>query len=170
MQFDDQPPVGEHFPCPYLVVSEGSVVPRSWPSTEVWRGPLKWITSATEAIHRRDPLPLCLYPSDCPWRPAWLDDCPWRSAALRALERQGRPHRVVAVADTIEGLYASVAAGTAVTVSVDGKLPEALRLVRDDEGLPPLPDTNLVMIKSRDARQPLTDTAATVILSSFALA
>src|SRR5262245_6379818 len=68
-----------------LVVIGGDVVPSDWPLTEVWRSPIRWITSATEDIHRRDPLPLSMWPSHCPWRPAWLDDCFWRSATLRAL-------------------------------------------------------------------------------------
>jgi hypothetical protein len=74
-----------------LVVCEGGHEPRNWQSTEVWRGPLKWITSTTQAIHLRDPFPLCLPPSDCPWRPA--HSCPQWSipASPRPVATAGWP-------------------------------------------------------------------------------
>jgi DNA-binding transcriptional LysR family regulator len=150
-----------------LVLCYGPHEPRNWPTTEVWRGPLKWITSTVHAVHLQDPLPLCLAPGNCPWLPAWLDDCYWRSAPLRALERAGRPHRVVASSTSMEGLYAPVVAGKAVTVSFGAKLPAGLRVVREDEGLPQLPDDRTIIIKSRTAIQPLTDALAEVILKTF---
>lgn len=52
-----------------LVLCQGSHEPRAWPSTEVWRGPLKWITSTAHSVHLQDPLPLCLSPANCPWLP-----------------------------------------------------------------------------------------------------
>jgi DNA-binding transcriptional LysR family regulator len=152
-----------------LVVSEGSHIPRDWPSTEVWRGPFRWITSIEHDTHLRDPLPLCLTPGDCPWRPPWMDDCYWRRAPLRTLERAGRRHRIVASANSMEGLYAPVISGEAVTVSLGAKLPAGLRVVADHEGLPNLPDCTVVIIKSRNAPQPLTDIVARTILNSFSL-
>ena len=150
-----------------LVLCQGSHEPRAWPSTEVWRGPLKWITSTAHSVHLQDPLPLCLSPANCPWLPPWMDDCYWRSVALRALERAGGPHRVVASATSVEGLYAPVAAGKAVTVSSALKLPSGLRVVSDDEGLPQLPDDIVIIIKSRSAVQPHTDALTEIILSTF---
>jgi hypothetical protein len=69
----------------------------------------------------------------------------------------------------MEGLYAPVAAGKAVTVSLGAKLPAGLRVVRDDEGLPQLPDDRVIIIKSRGAIQPLTDALTEVILKTFSL-
>jgi len=152
-----------------LIVCEGGHEPRNWASTEVWPGPLRWITSTTQAIHLRDPLPLCLTPSNCPWRPAGTDDCFWRSAALRTLERAGRPHRIVSSANAMEGLYAPVMAGEAVTVSFGGHLPAGLRVVGQEEGLPPLPDTRVVIMKCRNAAQPHTNALAQTIMSTFTL-
>ena len=150
-----------------LIVSESGHAPRNWPSTEIWRGPLRWITSTTHATHLRDPLPLCLAPSDCPWRPAWMDDCLWRSAPLQAIEKTGRSHRVVAAASSWEGLFGPVVAGEAITVSIGARLPAGLRVVTDDEGLPPLPELSIVIIKGRKAVQPLTDALAKIITSTF---
>jgi DNA-binding transcriptional LysR family regulator len=152
-----------------LIVCENDHEPRGWQSTVVWRGPLRWITSTTEAIHLRNPLPLCLAPSDCPWRPAWMDGCYWRSAPLRTLERACRPYKLVAAASTMEGLYAPVAAGEAITVSLGARLPPGLRVVRDDEGLPPLPDDTAIVLKGRNAVQPLTDAVAETIIATFSL-
>ena len=152
-----------------LVLCEGNHQPRNWQSTEVWRGPLKWITSTAHSVYHQVPLPLSLPPANCPWLPPWQDDCFWRSAPLRALERAGMPHRVVASASTVEGLYAPVAAGKAITVSHGAKLPAGLRVVREDEGLPPLPDDSAIIVKSRSAVQPLTDALTEVILSTFSI-
>jgi DNA-binding transcriptional LysR family regulator len=152
-----------------LVVCEGGLEPRNWQSTEVWRGPLRWITAAAHSAHLQDPLALCLPPSDCPWRPPWKDDCYWRSAALRTLERAGRAHRVVASATSMEGLYAPVAAGEAITVSIGAKLPAGLRIATDDDGLPPLPGSSVVVIKGRNAVQPFTDDLAEIIGSTFSI-
>jgi DNA-binding transcriptional LysR family regulator len=152
-----------------LAVCEAGHEPRGWPSAEIWRGPLKWITSIDHAAHRRSPLPLCLPPTDCPWRSPWNDGCFWRSAATRALERAGRPYKVVTAAFSTEVLYASVLAGEAVTVSMGAALPSGLRVVRSDEGLPTLPEDRVVIIKSKNAIQPLADVVADTILSKFSV-
>ena len=130
---------------------------------------LEGMMAAQLIAAHKDPVPLCLSPSDCPWRPPWKDDCYWRSAALRTLERAGRPYRLVASASSMEALYAPVAAGEAITVSIGAKLPAGLRVVTDEEGLPPLPDSSVVIIKARNAIQPLTDVLTGIILSTFSI-
>jgi DNA-binding transcriptional LysR family regulator len=152
-----------------LILIEGVLAPRNWQITEVWRGPLWWITSPTHTAHLRDPVPLYLMPSDCPWRPAWMDDCFWRSAALRALERAGRKYRVVGVTDSLEGIFASVLAGEAITISIEAMLPAGVRVIRDDEGFPPLPEVSVVILKGRSPIQPLTDAVAEMIQASFSI-
>ena len=150
-----------------IVVCEGAHVPRGYEATEIWRGPLRWVTSTSSSAHQRTPLPLSLSPAECPWLPPWMDDCFWRSAPLRALERTGHEHRVVAAASSMEGLYAPVLQGAAVTVSLGARLPDGLRIVEAGEGLPDLPDLRIVLMKSRTSRQPYTDSLAEAILSNF---
>jgi DNA-binding transcriptional LysR family regulator len=150
-----------------LVLLHGPHEPRNYPTREVWREPLRWITAIAHAVHLQDPLPLCLTPGNCPWLPPWLDECHWRSGPLRALERAGRPYRIVASATSMEGLYAPVAAGKAVTVSFGAKLPDGLRVAREDEGLPPLPDERVILVKGRTAVQPLTDALVNAIAKTF---
>jgi DNA-binding transcriptional LysR family regulator len=147
-----------------LVVAEGGVEPPDWPLTEVWRSPLRWITSTAHDTHLRDPLPLSLWPS-CPWRAPWMEDCFWRSAALRALGRVGRAHKIVAVSDTLEEQIEAVLQGQAIMVSPDIMLPSGVRPVAEDEGLPRLPDTRLNILKSQNAPQPMTDDISRTILA-----
>jgi DNA-binding transcriptional LysR family regulator len=150
-----------------IVVCEGAHTPKGWESKELWRGPLRWVTSKANPAHRKRPLPLSLSPADCLWRPPWMDDCPWRTVPLQALERSGCKHRVVAAASSMEGLYAPVLKGAAVTVSLGFHVPDNLRCVEPDEGLPELPDMHVVLLKSRTARQPHADALAEAIVSSF---
>lgn len=150
-----------------LMLCEGGVEPREWPTIEVWRGPLAWITSDAHARHFDDPLPLSLSPRDYPFRPPWLDDCRWRKAALGALDRAGRRYVIVSTSSTVTAQQAAVQAGLAVTVSLPFALPEGLRPTRPDEGLPDLPDVNLLLLKAREPRQPETDALFDHIIETF---
>jgi DNA-binding transcriptional LysR family regulator len=136
--------------------SEGNE-PRRWPSTELWRGPLVWITSARFAPQRQSPLPLALA----------AGGCAWARAALRALDKAGLRYRMAYSSASLAGTYAPVLAGLAVTVSPITSLPEGLRPLRADEGLPELPDTGILLLKSRDPRQPVTDVLASHITETF---
>ena len=55
----------------------------------------------------------------------------------------------------------------AVTVCAISTLPEGLRLLRPDEGLPALPEFGILMLKGRTAAQPVTDALAEHIEASF---
>ncbi len=125
--------------------------------TPLWRGPLSWITSMRHAPHRQDPLPLALAG----------DHCSWRQAALEALDNAGRRYRVAYRSATQIGTQAPVLAGLAVTVATTSWLPEGLRAIRPEEGLPPLPDFGILLLKSPDARQPVTDALASYITDTF---
>ncbi len=136
--------------------SEGTEPP-GWPAAALWRAPLAWITSVRHAPHRQDPLPLALA----------ADHCNWRRAAIRALEAANRRYRVAYRSGTQIGSQAPVLAGLAVTVATTSWLPEGLRAVRPDEGLPPLPDFGIMLLKSPDAVQPVTDTLSSYIADTF---
>ena len=136
--------------------SEGHEPP-GWPVVKLWNGPLTWITSMRHAPHRQDPLPVALA----------ADHCSWREAAVRALDGAGRRYRVAYQSATQVGTHAPVLAGLAVTVSTVSWLPDGLRALRPDEGLPPLPDFGILMLKGADARQPVTDALAAYISDTF---
>ena len=136
--------------------SEGEEPPR-WPATPVWRGPFTWVTSERHAPHRLDPLPVAVAQRDCTWR----------RAALGALEQAGRRYRIAYSSASQAGTHAPVMAGLAVTISTVSWLPDGLRPVRDDEGLPPLPAFGILMLKAREPKQPVTDVLAAHVVDLF---
>ena len=140
------------------LLTEG-VEPPGFAPVPLWRGPLNWITSIRHPVHRQTPLPLALA----------HQDCSWRRAALRALDAARRPYRVAYVSGTQVGTQAPVLAGLAVTVSTLSWLPEGLRPLRDDEGLPVLPQFGIMLLKGFAARQKVTDALAAHIEESFRL-
>jgi DNA-binding transcriptional LysR family regulator len=151
-----------------LAILRDGLHPRHWAGPEVWRSQINWITSEVHGQHLRDPLPLSTSPADCPWRPAELSECPWRSMVMRALEQADRAFRVVSTSGTTQAQMAAAQAGLAVTTTLaDDQLPQGLRIVRSDEGLPPLPVSNYLMLKARDPRQPATDMLAMQVQEVF---
>lgn len=138
------------------LLSEGEEV-AGWPSIELWRGPLRWITSDRYAPHRLDPLPLALSRTSCSWG----------KAAISALDSAGRNYRLAYTSASQMGTHAPVLAGLAVTVSTISWVPEGLRVVRREEGLPDLPDFGILLARGRDAQQPVTDVLARHITDTF---
>jgi DNA-binding transcriptional LysR family regulator len=131
--------------------------PRRWSSVELWRGPLMWITSERHLAHRLDPLPLALAG----------EDCAWRRAATRALERAGQRYRIAYRSTTQACTHAPVLAGLAITVASVAWVPEGLRTLRPDEGLPALPETGLLLLRARASRQPVAGLLAAHIAQTF---
>jgi DNA-binding transcriptional LysR family regulator len=140
------------------LVSDG-IQPRQWPTVPLWRGPLTWITSTRYAPHRQDPLPLALAHGACGWR----------ASAEAALEKAGIRYRIAYLSGTQIGTHAPVLAGLAVTVSALTVLPDGVRAMRPDEGLPRLSEFGIVMLKGRNPAQPVTDALAAHIEERFRL-
>ena len=147
------------------LLSDGTE-PRAMPATPLWRGPLVWVTSTRHAPHRLDPLPLALASPD---PLSERRGCDWAGAAVQALERAGRRYRIAYTSGSQVGTHAPVLAGLAVTVSAQVWLPEGLRAVRPEEGLPRLPEFGIILVKARLARQPVTDALAAHIEESWRL-
>jgi molybdate transport repressor ModE-like protein len=124
--------------------------PDDWPVRELWRGPLRWVSAERNSPHRLDPLPLALA----------ADNCSWRRSALDALRAADRRYRIAYTSATLAGTHAPVMAGLAVTVSPITFLPPGLRALPPGEGLPPLPDTAILLLVARQPRQPVTDALA----------
>jgi len=140
--------------------------PPGWPAVPMWRGPLVWVTSSRDAPHRLDPLPLALAQVDANGPPS---DCGWARAAMTALDRAGRRYRMAYSSGCQAGTHAPVLAGLAVTVSTPTWLPDGLRPLRADEGLPALPAFGIMLLKGRHSRQPMTDALASEIEAGFRL-
>jgi hypothetical protein len=90
---------------------------------------------------------------------------------FRALEQAGRNYRIVSTSATLQGQMATAQSGLAVTSTLAGdRLLEGLRIVREDEGLPELPECRYLLLKARDPRQPMTDILAAQVQEIFGAA
>ena len=107
----------------------------------VWAAHHRFRTAAHE------PLPLALFP----------DDCPYRRRALSALAATDRRWTVAYTSQSPTGLRATVNQGGAVTVTDRRTLPECWRVLGDAEGLPPLPHTELELHRSPSFQHPAGD-------------
>lgn len=151
-----------------LVLLGAGMEPRMWPAVEIWRSPIRWVTSDTHSQHLRDPLPLTTSSAECPWRPAELSECLWYGVVIRALEQTARRYRIVSTSRTTQAQIAAAQAGLAVTNTLaDDPLPAGVRFVRADEGLPDLPDSRYLMLQARTPRQPATDMLAAQVHEVF---
>lgn len=101
----------------------------------LWRGPLHWV--GTEEAARQRPVPLALA----------RGGCSWRRAATTALDASGMAWRMAYTAASLSGCLAIVLAGLAVTVSMPVPLPDGLRRLGAEEGLPPLPDFAIGLLR-----------------------
>ena len=143
------------------LISDGHQ-PQGWPATQLWRGPLVWVTSTRHSPHRQEPLPLALADQT-----RLGQDCEWAKAATTALEKAGWRYRVAYTSASQLGTHAPVVAGLAVTVSTLSWLPHGLRPLGPEEGLPPLPDFGIMLLKAQNASQPVSDALASHIDANF---
>ncbi|WP_439599044.1 LysR family transcriptional regulator [Falsiroseomonas sp.] len=148
------------------LVSEGQEPP-GVAAQRIWRGPLRWVGSASLGLHRRDPLPLALSrPNMHPARPEFA--CAWREAALAALRGAGRSYRVTYNSATQTGCFTVALAGLAITVSTPTTLPQGLAWLGEAEGLPPLPDMGILLLRHEAALGvPAVDALAEHIAEGF---
>src|SRR5271157_2649022 len=66
-------------------------------------------------------------------------------------------YKIVSTSSDSAPWYAAAQAGLAVTVSLPDEVPDGLRPARPDDRLPELPEVNLLLLKAREPRQPVTD-------------
>ena len=105
----------------------------------LFREPLAWVGAPAHEVWRREPLPVAVYE---PGSKA-------RQAALAALARQRRAHRVVCNSSTLAGHLAAVESGLAVAVLTRCSVPPALQILDSRHKLPPLPPMEVAVIRSK---------------------
>jgi len=141
------------------LLSEGQE-PRGVPAQRIWRGPLGWVGSSNHGLHKRDPLPLALSRPD--------NACTWRNAALDALRQAGRAARVTYNSATQTGCFTVALAGLAITVSTPCTLPEGLSWLGSAEGLPPLPEMGILLLRHEASMGvPAADALAAHVTEGF---
>lgn len=107
----------------------------------VWREHLVWVTSPRLVLGDGEALPLVLAP---------VPDV-YRKRALASLDAAARAWRIVFTSPSLNGLQAAVKAGLGITVLPREMVSPGLVLVGPDQGLPALPDTEIVLYRAPGA-------------------
>jgi DNA-binding transcriptional LysR family regulator len=100
-----------------------------------------WAAGRAMQLDPKEPAPLALYPPFCRWR----------QLALEELDRAGRPWKLVIQSAGTAGILAALDAGLAITILPEFNLPGTLKALGTAEALPPLPDFEFVLRRSRNA-------------------
>ncbi|MBB5032404.1 LysR substrate-binding domain-containing protein [Prosthecobacter vanneervenii] len=126
--------------------------PEDFPNgLDVWSEPLKWVGDPI-LINRKKPVPLVLSPAPCVYR----------ASAIKALEKAGRPWRLVFSSPSYAGTVAAVKAGMGISVMPHTMIPPELQAV-DASLLPKLADTHVSLLKHR-ADNPAINTLEEFVL------
>lgn len=126
--------------------------PEDFPNgLDVWSEPLKWVGDPI-LINRKKPVPLVLSPAPCVYR----------ASAIKALEKTGRPWRLVFSSPSYAGTVAAVKAGMGISVMPHTMIPPELQAV-DASLLPKLADTHVSLLKHR-ADNPAINTLEEFVL------
>jgi len=104
------------------------------------------------------PAPLALYPPFCRWRQLTLEE----------LDRAGRTWELAIQSAGTAGILAALDAGLAITVLPAFNLPPSLKTLGSAEALPPLPDFEFILRRSRN-HSPAADHLAEMIVNFFQL-
>lgn len=130
---------GEPHPMGIAVLSEPMI----------WVGSARGVLGMGMGTGIGDEVPLALL--DAP--------CAFRTAALAALDAEGRAYRIAATSGSLSGLRAAVAAGLAITARTPRWLGDALVNVGKAGVLPPLPEVKFTLALRRNSESPATDLA-----------
>jgi DNA-binding transcriptional LysR family regulator len=122
----------------------------------VSRDRLTWVSGAGYQLAPDAPVPLILYSP-----PSVM-----REIALAALERSGRPWRIVCTSDSLSGLRAASLAGLGITVVPEGLMPAGLSEIPGGHGLPDLGLVEFVLTGSNKTMRGPAAELADVILAS----
>ncbi|MEF2553628.1 LysR family transcriptional regulator [Aurantimonas sp. A2-1-M11] len=124
----------------------------------VRREPLHFVTSAAHDTHNEEVLPLAL------GRP----DCVWRREGCEALGRIGRRYKVLFTSWSAQIVTSAVLSGLAVSVLPECALRPGMRVLGEYEGFPTLLDTEIGVVKSRNADGPVITALVEHIRESLA--
>jgi DNA-binding transcriptional LysR family regulator len=122
---------------------------------ELQREPLVWVAARGHCVHEADPLPLAIF----------HEDCIFRRHAIRALDAIGRPWRIAYSSQSIAGIYAALETGLAVGTILPSNLRAGLVVLGEAEGLPPLPEVAILLLRRTDAASPLLDAMVDHVLA-----
>ena len=122
----------------------------------VWRDRLVWVSGRLQQLDPSALVPLILY------SPPSIT----REIALAALERSGRPWRIVCTSGSLSGLRAAALAGLGVTAVAEGLIPDGLTELADGHDLPDLGVVEFVLLGAGKALHGPAAELADAILAS----
>ncbi|MBA8877502.1 LysR substrate-binding domain-containing protein [Phyllobacterium myrsinacearum] len=117
------------------------------PLEVIRRERLIWVASPTHVAWENDPLPIALFEPGCAARMNVLD----------ALGDADRSYRCTYSSASLLGLIAVVQAGLAVAALAACSVPSTLRVIGENEGLPPLHDLEIGIMRSPVSSSPAID-------------
>ena len=126
------------------------------PSDTLIRDPMVWVASRPWRCRDGEPVPLALFDRACAWR----------DVAIQALEDAGQPYRIVFSSESTAGIKAAIATGLAVGVLARSTLESSMLVLGLEHGLPPLPDSVLLLLRGSDGSLAI-DAMAAAIESGF---
>jgi DNA-binding transcriptional LysR family regulator len=116
---------------------------RGTPGTLLASLPMLWFAGksfAKVSAKPPDPVPLVLF--DYP--------CLFRQAALHALDSKRMPWRLSLTSPSLPGVWGALRFGQGITVRAKHRVPDGIREIRSEFGLPPLPVIELRMLARSD--------------------
>jgi DNA-binding transcriptional LysR family regulator len=117
-----------------------------------------WAAGRGMKLKPDEPAPLALYPPFCRWRRLTLEE----------LDRTGRSWKLAIQSAGTAGILAALDAGLAITILPAFNLPPTLKTLGSAEALPPLPDFEFVLRRSRNP-SPEADHLGEMIVNFFQL-
>ena len=120
------------------------------------RNPMAWVASRPWRCRDEEPVPLALFDRACAWR----------DVAIQALEDAGQPYRIVFSSESTAGIKAAIATGLAVGVLARSTFESSMVVLGREHGLPPLPDSVLLLLRGSDGSLAI-DAMAAAIESGF---
>lgn len=106
---------------------------------------LHWAVS--DACTLSDPLPLILFP----------EPCPFREIAFRALASAGRQWYERITTTSVAAAQVAVTSGAGICCLPSGAILEGFKLLKDQDGFPTLPATQLAIYTPSKAQSPIVD-------------
>jgi len=117
--------------------------------------PLVWLGAATGSAFKDRTLPLAMLP----------EGNLYRDYALDALNQAGRAWRIACISESIAGMEAMALADAAVIVLAASVKVAGLRRLDAQDGMPPLPDVDLMLWQRNPGAVPAADHLAAYILN-----
>ncbi|MBS7660385.1 LysR family transcriptional regulator [Pseudomonas lalucatii] len=116
----------------------------------LFRDELVWVGAEAHSTHERAPLPLAVF----------VEGCYHRASADKALAGAQIPYRVAFTSQSRAGVLAAVRAGIGVGIIPRSTLEPGLRVI--EEGLPPLPGTDITLFVAEQVNEATLRLAQTI--------